>query len=161
MAAKTGPNLGILYGWTYRESGWKPGMDGDLILADTLLHLSVLDHETGTPPVSPTDGDRYIIPSGATGVWSGKTNQVTLWLDDTSAWSYYTPNAGWQAWIVTEKAVVIYQGSAWVSMGSWEYPINFGSGAAYQWFDTTTGFMRVKVGSPPSSETDGTLLMYG
>jgi hypothetical protein len=38
-----------------------------------------------TPPGSPATGDTYLIPAGATGVWSGLTNQVTQWTG--ASWS--------------------------------------------------------------------------
>ncbi len=28
--ALTDPNLGLFYGWEFRESGWKTGMDANL-----------------------------------------------------------------------------------------------------------------------------------
>jgi hypothetical protein len=38
---------------------------------------AVLSVTLVNPPGSPTIGDRYIIPAAATGVWAGKTGQIT------------------------------------------------------------------------------------
>jgi hypothetical protein len=49
----------------------------------------VLDNTIATPPVSPNDGDSYIIAATATGVWTGLETQIATW--DGSAWVYYIP----------------------------------------------------------------------
>lgn len=41
--------------------------------------LPVLSVTVTAPPASPTLGDAYIIPAGATGVWAGKAQQLTEW----------------------------------------------------------------------------------
>ena len=48
-------------------------MDTNLKRLGTVVSLSVKDRDLATPPASPVNGDRYLIPAGATGVWSGKT----------------------------------------------------------------------------------------
>ena len=76
MPAITDPNLGLNYGWTLGESGWGAGMDANLKRLGAVVSLSVKDRDLATPPASPVNGDRYLIPAGATGVWSGKTDQI-------------------------------------------------------------------------------------
>lgn len=41
-----------------------------LRLLDGLVQLAVLDRDLTTPPSGPTDGDRYIVASGAAGAWA-------------------------------------------------------------------------------------------
>lgn len=84
-----------------------------LKLLDGLIQLSVKDRVTTTPPLSPNEGDRWIVPAGATGVWAGKTNQVALWTD--AAWSYFAPLPGWVCFIEAE-GVVVFANSAWQSV---------------------------------------------
>ncbi|MBI3672548.1 MAG: DUF2793 domain-containing protein, partial [Rhizobiales bacterium] len=84
-----------------------------LKLLDGLVQLSVKDRVTTAPPASPSEGDRWIVPSGATGVWAGKTNQIALWTD--AAWTYFVPLAGWVCFIEAE-GVVVYANSAWQSV---------------------------------------------
>ena len=80
---------------------------------DGLVQLSVKDRTTTTPPSSPAEGDRWIIPSGATGVWAGKANQIALWTD--AAWTYFVPLPGFVCFIEAE-GVVVYANSAWQSV---------------------------------------------
>ena len=40
--------------------------------------LSVRDRDLGTPPASPVDRHRYVIPAAATGVWSGRAGQIAV-----------------------------------------------------------------------------------
>ena len=81
-----------------------------LKLLDGIVQLSVKDRTTTTPPSSPIEGDRWIIPAGATGMWAGKTNQIALWTD--AAWTWLVPLAGWVCYIEPE-GVVVYAGGAW------------------------------------------------
>ena len=46
-------------------------------LLDAIVQLSVLDCDLTAPPASPIDGDRYIVASGATGLWVGWDLNVT------------------------------------------------------------------------------------
>lgn len=97
MPSTIDPNLGLNYGWSVGESGWAVGMDQNLKRLGAVLGLSVLDRGLTTPPVSPANGDRYIIPPAATGVWAGKTNQIAVRI--AGAWEYYVPQIGWLCFI--------------------------------------------------------------
>ena len=44
-----------------------------------------LDDPSG---LTPTDGDTYLVPSGAVNDWSGKDGQVLKWSDAISDWEY-------------------------------------------------------------------------
>jgi hypothetical protein len=59
----------------------------------------VLDNTIATPPVSPNDGDSYIIAATATGVWTGLETQIATW--NGSAWVYYLPVDGTDITTVT------------------------------------------------------------
>ena len=52
-----------------------------LRLLDAMVQLSVLDRTRTAPPASPTDGDRHIVASGATGLWVGWDLNVAFWVD--------------------------------------------------------------------------------
>ncbi len=95
--ASTDPNLGLNYGWTLGESGWDTGMDANLKRIGAVVGLSVKDRDLTTPPASPANGDRYIVPAAATGVWAGKTNQLAVRIADT--WEYHTPKIGWLCYL--------------------------------------------------------------
>ncbi|SLN76429.1 DUF2793 domain-containing protein [Roseisalinus antarcticus] len=83
-----------------------------LRLLDGLVQLSVLDRDLTTPPGSPTDGDRHIVGSGATGDWAGWDLNVALWTD--GAWLRLPPRTGWRAWVEDEGVLLVYDGAGWV-----------------------------------------------
>lgn len=83
---------------------------------DAIVHLSVLDRDLQTPPAGPSDGDRYLVATGATGGWSGREEEIAAWQD--GVWEFHAPASGWVAWIDDEDKLVVWDGSAWVAAGS-------------------------------------------
>lgn len=111
MSASQASNIGLYYGWILGESGWNEQMDSNLKSTDALLMIGVLSATTTTPPGSPTAGDRYLVPTGATGDWSTITGKITIW--DGSAWLAFSPMNTW-------NILAIDTGQQWVrSSGSW------------------------------------------
>ena len=111
MPAITDPNLGLNYGWTIGESGWGAGMDANLKRLGAVVSLSVKDRDLATPPASPINGDRYLIPAGATGVWSGKTDQIAARI--SGVWEYHIPKVGWLCFIEDEAVLSAYKATGW------------------------------------------------
>jgi len=107
----TDPNLGLTYAWTLGESGGNDGMDSNLKRVGAVLGLSVKDRDLTAPPASPVNGDRYIIPAAATGVWAGKTNQIAVRISD--AWEYHAPNIGWLCFIEDEAKLSAFKATGW------------------------------------------------
>ena len=66
-----------------------------LRLLDAMVQLSALDRTRTTPPVSPADGDRHLVASGATGSWAGWDLNVAFWVD--GVWMRLVPRPGWLA----------------------------------------------------------------
>lgn len=109
--ASTDPNLGLTYGWALGEFGWHAGMDANLKRLGAVVGLSVKSRATTTPPASPSDGDRYLVPAGATGAWSGKTDQIAARV--ASAWEFYAPKVGWLAYVEDEQVLSAYKPAGW------------------------------------------------
>ena len=86
-----------------------------LRLLDAVVQLSVLDRDLTAPPVSPVDGDRYIVASGATGLWAGWDLNVTTWVD--GVWMRLVPRPGWLAWIADEATAAVWTGTIWKLVG--------------------------------------------
>ena len=86
-------------------------MDGNLKRLGVVVGLAVKDRDLVTPPASPVDGERYIIPAAATGVWAGRTNQIAVRV--ASAWEYYTPEVGWLCYIDDEAVLSAYKSTGW------------------------------------------------
>ena len=86
-----------------------------LRLLDALVQLSVIDRTRTAPPVSPTDGDRHVVASGATGLWVGWDLNVAFWVD--GVWMRLVPRPGWLAWIAAEQMFLVWNGSSWDPFG--------------------------------------------
>jgi hypothetical protein len=86
-----------------------------LRLLDGMVQIGVVSRVLTAPPGSPTDGDRYIVASGATGVWAGWDLNVAFWTD--GAWLRLVPRRGWLAWSVADAGLYVWNGTAWVAVG--------------------------------------------
>jgi hypothetical protein len=86
-----------------------------LRLLDALVQLSVLDRDLAAPPISPVDGDRYIVAAGATGLWAGWDLNGATWVD--GAWMRLVPRPGWLVWIADEGTFVVWTGTVWKLVG--------------------------------------------
>lgn len=71
----------------------------------------VVDYLLTSPPLTPSQGDRYIVPSGATGVWVGRTNDLAYF--SGNSWSFFTPSEGWTA-VIRNKGAIKFRGGSWV-----------------------------------------------
>ena len=86
-----------------------------LRLLDAMVQLSVLDRTRTTPPVSPVDGNRHLLASGATGPWAGWDLNIAFWVD--GAWIRLVPRTGWLVWVADEGMFLVWTGSAWEVVG--------------------------------------------
>ncbi len=80
---------------------------------DALVHLAVESAGDTTPPGSPVDGARWIVGTTASGAWTGEDRKIAAWMD--GAWVFLAPKAGWQAWIVATRTLLIHDGADWVA----------------------------------------------
>lgn len=80
----------------------------------------VLDNTITTPPASPSVDDSYLIPSGATGVWSTNINKIATY--NGSGWTYVTPVVNNKTTVTTGTnagKVYVFDGTSWnLSPGS-------------------------------------------
>lgn len=95
---------------------------------DALVHLGVESATETAPPGSPSEGARWIVGAGASGAWAGKDGKVAAWID--GAWMFLTPQAGWQAWDVATRTLLIHDGTKWVAGPSGTVAALTGNGAA-------------------------------
>jgi hypothetical protein len=86
-----------------------------LTLLDTLVQASVIDKDLSAPPVSPSEGDCYIVAATGTGDWAGWDNRIARFID--GEWRSYLPGAGdgegWLVYVQDEDALYVFTGSAW------------------------------------------------
>lgn len=79
---------------------------------DVLVQLTVLSRQTATPPISPTPGMRFIVPTGAAGAFLGQEHKIAFWDDNT--WSFFDALPGWHAEVQDEKRRVVFDGQVWL-----------------------------------------------
>ena len=72
---------------------------------------------SGTPPVSPTDGDRYIVDTPNTGDWNGLDDYIVEWNTASGIWDTYPPNEGFTTFVEDEDKYYVYYNGAWAPMG--------------------------------------------
>jgi hypothetical protein len=82
-----------------------------------LVQASVIDKDLTTPPMSPGEGDCYIVAATGTGAWVGWDNRIARYID--GEWRSYLPGAGagegWLVYVQDEDALYVFTGSAWQS----------------------------------------------
>lgn len=88
---------------------------------DAIVQLAVVDKDLSAPPGSPAEGARYIVSASPTGAWAGHATHLAAWQD--GAWAFYTPVAGWLAWVDDESQSYLFSGGGWI-------PAPGGSGAS-------------------------------
>lgn len=141
MPAVAGNNLGLNWGWSIGENGWKAGTDSNYELLELLVQPNVFDKDLAAPPGSPATGDRYLIPTGATGDWAGHANKLTIWT--SSAWLKIAPLEGWRVWVADENTWYQFTGTAWIiadrnvskvlASASGTITVNYNDGDYYTW----------------------------
>ena len=111
------PRIDAIYGWQLGENGVNADVDSNFLKIAAFMGLSAIDRGLTTPPASPTDGDAYIIPAAATGVWNNRENQIAIYRgppDD--AWEFYDPTtfrARLLCYIEDENRLVVWNGTNW------------------------------------------------
>jgi hypothetical protein len=94
-----------------------------ILRLDALVQMSVKDRGLIEPPADPSDGDRYIPASGATGAWATWDLNVAWFVD--GVWTKLTPREGWRVLVDDEDVLLVWDGAAWV-----EIQAGGGSGSA-------------------------------
>lgn len=89
--------------------------------------VRVLSKDVTTPPGSPSDGQAWIVPSGATGIWSGKTNQIAAYIG--TGWVYWVPLEGARLWTNDLDIEYAFDGTNWI--------VTSGAGLTPPFADTT------------------------
>jgi hypothetical protein len=63
------------------------------------------------PPSSPAIGAAYIVGAGATGAWSGKTDQIAAWT--SGGWRFIRPFEGLQLLDRSTQTISAYRSGSW------------------------------------------------
>lgn len=82
---------------------------------DLAVQLAVTDRGSPTPPAGPAEGARHIVGPGASGDWAGQDHAIALFTG-AEGWLFTTPLPGWRAWVAAEQAMVVWDGTGWISL---------------------------------------------
>lgn len=82
---------------------------------DTLVQPRVISATMIVPPGNPADGDCYIVPGNASGVWAGRAGQISRWsaLLCPATWEFFAPQDGWQVWVLDMDQPYNYKDGKW------------------------------------------------
>lgn len=82
-----------------------------LELLDLMVQLTVESAAQTAVPSSPSEGQSWVVGSGAGGVWSGQDGQVASWRG--GGWLFVTPKEGWLAWCKDDSSLKVLAGGGW------------------------------------------------
>ena len=77
----------------------------------TTTILAPVISRLATPPVSPVEGDRYLVIATGSGAWVGKEDKIAQWT--SGAWVYTTPVTNNTVYVTNTLTTYRYTGSAW------------------------------------------------
>jgi hypothetical protein len=86
-----------------------------LRMLDAVVQLSVAARNVTSAPAGPAEGGRWLVGSGATGAFAGKTNNVASFQD--GLWRFFVPQKGWHAYVESEGGILIFDGTSWNDIG--------------------------------------------
>lgn len=165
---------------------YKVGLEKKIISSETIAKLvgsfkAILDKDLTAPPGSPTEGDVYIVGESATGLWSGKDDDIIMY--NSIGWDSFTPSENMLVYVTDESAIYKYtDADGWnlylkqndfiidIQSGAWiEDPTNApehedveGSNTvmSFDWFDLSTEeFLLAQVKMPPDLDPNGTVYL--
>lgn len=87
-----------------------------ILKLDTLVQLTVEGFGATTPPALPQDGEAHGLGTGPTGTWSGKDDMIAVF--NENAWSFISPQEGWQAWGKAEGKQYGFDGASWIALAA-------------------------------------------
>lgn len=83
---------------------------------DALVQPVVESRAITAPPVTPLEGEAWLVPADATAAWAGHATEIAAY--QSGAWSFFDPAPGWQVFIKDERTQVIFDAGAWVALAS-------------------------------------------
>jgi Protein of unknown function (DUF2793) len=78
---------------------------------DAVLNNGALQVGLNTPPVTPLNGDVYIVGTSATGAWTGQNKAIAYY---DQIWRFISPKAGSTLWVQNLASFYVYNGTDWV-----------------------------------------------
>jgi len=83
---------------------------------DLLVQPVIASRTVPVEPPSPTDGEMWALPAGATGTnWASQSaGTLAAWQD--GAWVFVQPAPGWRAHVLDENRQIAWSGTEWASV---------------------------------------------
>ena len=111
MAVKYDPFSGFGYGEDLGASDRNVWMDINLTRLGATLNISVKSSTTTTPqPI--VNGERWLIPTGATGIWAAHVGKIVCALE--GSYTYITPTSGWRLRVEDSSRLLYHDGTSFV-----------------------------------------------
>lgn len=100
-----------------------------LLRLDAAVQLSAVSATVAAQPVSPTDGDIYLLPSGKSGAaWGAMADGALAYYRD-GVWEELTPKRGWCCYVEDTQSLLARGASAWSKVwAADEHPLVFTPG---------------------------------
>ncbi|MHA6689529.1 DUF2793 domain-containing protein [Devosia sp. A449] len=83
---------------------------------DALVQPVVESRSVLAPPTTPLEGETYLVPQAATGVWAGHADEIAAFR--SGVWSFHDPASGWQLYVKAERTQYVFDAGAWVPLAS-------------------------------------------
>lgn len=124
MSQITGPVFGIFGGQTNDgESQWRQATNQALAKIDATISLSALNMDQVVVPNSPSLGDRYVIGTGAIGLFASKADWLAVYgynPEGSAQWNFYPPIDGLKCYDLSQQITYVYSNEtmSWIPMPS-------------------------------------------
>lgn len=121
--------------------------NSNLEMLDCIVQLTCVSASLTSPPTG-SNGDAYIVASGATGAWSGKANNIAYYYN---GWKFLVPKKGWRVFNIETSKYIYWNSTIWTDL-----PIATSfSNSGFEVYDATDVTSKVKfnVDDIPTSTT--------
>lgn len=71
----------------------------------------ITDRDDTAPPVSPVDGEAYLVKATGTGAWAGHDGDIALYI--SNAWAFKEAVVGMMLYVIDEAAAIVFNGTTW------------------------------------------------
>lgn len=83
---------------------------------DALVQPTVESRILQAPPATPLEGEAYLLPAGATGIWAGHALELAAF--QSGAWHFLEPAEGWQVFNKADATQLVFSAGAWMPLAS-------------------------------------------
>lgn len=82
---------------------------------DGMVQLSLRSRSLTTPPGAVLEGECFGVPNSAVNDWAGHDGEVAQYV--AGGWVFFTPQAGWRAYVADIGTVDLHDGTGWRAGG--------------------------------------------